>query len=247
MAGLTRRAVITGGGAMALALGSPAAFAQETRFFRIATGPIESGNFAIGTLIGNVVSAPPGSRDCERGGSCGVPGLIAVTQTTAGAVANIDAIRDHRFESGLCQADIAYWAYHGTGLYRKHGAVRNIRALANLYPETLHVVVRRAAGIKEFRQLRGKTVSLGEHDSGTLVPSRALLQSLGIAEREIKAQFLKPAEAGDALREGKLDAFFEMSGTPSALVSDLAANVEIDLLKIEGPLAQRLLAAYPFF
>jgi hypothetical protein len=57
--------------------------AQEPRFFRIATGPTESSLFQVGALIGQVVSSPPGSRECDRGGSCGVPGLIAVTQTTA--------------------------------------------------------------------------------------------------------------------------------------------------------------------
>ena len=134
MTGLSRRAAIVRGAAFsaAAAFARPG-FAQETRFFRIATGPIESGNFAIGTLIGNIVSAPPGSRDCDRGGSCGVPGLISVTQTTPGALANIEAVRAQRFESGLCQADIAYWAYHGSGPFRRQGAVRSVPAIANLY------------------------------------------------------------------------------------------------------------------
>jgi uncharacterized protein len=237
-----------GGGVLLAAAGllRPAA-AQQTRFFRIGTGPVESGNFAIGTLLGNVVSAPAGARDCSRGGTCGVPGLIAITQTTPGAVANVEAIRDHRFESGLCQADIAYWAYHGTGLFQKQGAVPNLRAIANLYPEALHVVVRRSAGIRDFRQLRGKRVSLGERSSGTLVTARAVLQAMGVAERDLRAQFLAPAAAADALRDGTLDAFFEMSGMPSAVTADLSAAAEIDLLPIEGAAAQRLLGAYPFF
>lgn len=234
--------------AAVLRLGWPQpSWAQQTRFFRIGAGQVESGNFSIGTLIGNVVSAPPGARDCDRGGGCGVPGLIVITQTTAGAVANIDAIRDHRFESGLCQADIAYWAYHGTGPFRRQGAVENLRAIANLYPEALHVVVRRGARIRELRQLRGKTVSLGERESGTLVTARAVLQSAGVGERDIRAQFLAPAAAADAMRDGKLDALFEMSGTPSGVIGDLAATTEIDLLSLDGPAAQRLLATYPFF
>lgn len=261
MAGLSRRALLAGGGVLlapilagaggraprAAAAGLPAARAQEAKFFRIATGPTESGYFAIGTLLGNVVSSPPGARDCERGGSCGVPGLIAVTQTTAGAVANVDAIRNGRVESALCQADIAYWAYHGTGLYRKEGAVKNLRAVANLYPEALHIVVRREAGIRELRGLRGKTVSLGDKDSSTLVAARAVLQAAGVPERNLKARFLKPQEAADALRDGRVDAFFEMSGLPSPVIHDLAKAAAIDLLPIAGEFAQRLTAAYPFF
>lgn len=225
----------------------PKAGAQEARFFRISTGPTESGYFAVGTLLGNVISSPPGARDCERGGSCGVPGLIAVTQTTPGAIANIEAIRDGKVESALCQADIAYWAYHGTGLYRKEGAVKNLRAIANLYPEALHIVVKRGSGIRELRHLRGKTVSLGDRDSGTLVTARAVLQAAGVPERALKAQFLAAQEAADALRAGRIDAFFEMSGLPSPVIADLAADTEIDLLPIGGDFARRLMASYPFF
>ncbi len=94
--------MMTGSCALAAALSSgvrigPAA-AQEPRFFRIATGPVDSSYFAVGSLIGNVTSSPPGARDCERGGSCGVPGLIAVTQTTAGPLANIELIGSKRLE-----------------------------------------------------------------------------------------------------------------------------------------------------
>ena len=246
MAGLTRRTVLAGGGAL-LAAPLTRAWAQDARFFRIATGPTESGYFEIGTLLGNLVSSPPGARECDRGGSCGVPGLIAVTQTTPGAIANVEAIRTQRMESALCQADIAYWAYHGTGLYRRQGAVRDLRAIANLYPEALHIVLRRAAGIREFRQLRGKTVSLGDKDSSTLVSARAVLQAAGLQEKDIKPRFLKPAEAADAMRDGRIDAFFDMSGMPSPTIADLARDTPVDLLPIDGTLAKRLMASYPFF
>lgn len=248
MVGLSRRDFVKGGGILlALAGGVRPGWTQQARFFRIGAGLVESANFAVSTLIGNLVSSPPGSRDCDRGGSCGVPGLIVITQTTAGDVANVDAIRTRRLESGLCQADIAYWAYHGTGLFKREGAVQNLRAIANLYPEALHVVARRAAGLRDLRQLKGKAVSLGERDSGTLVTARAVLQTLGVAERDVRAQFLTPAAAADAMRDGKIDAFFEMSGIPSAVVADLARSTDIDLLGIDGQAFQRLVGSHPFF
>jgi TRAP transporter TAXI family solute receptor len=252
MVGLTRREFVKAGGiclafAGGVRLAPNPAFGQQARFFRIGAGPVESGNFAVGTLIGNIVSAPPGARDCDRGGSCGVPGLIVITQTTAGAVANVEAIRAKQLESGLSQADIAYWAYHGTGLFKRGGAVQNLRAIANLYPEALHIVVRRTAGIREMRQLKGKTVALGERDSGTLVTARAVLQTLGVAERDMRAQFLHPGAAADAMREGKIDAFFEMSGIPSPVVVDLARTTEVDLLSLNDAALKRLTGSFPFF
>src|SRR5215510_1023149 len=127
MVGLSRRQALglAAGASIFSTLGPhhARAQAQDPRFFRIATGPTESTLFQVGALIGQVVSSPPGSRECERGGSCGVPGLIAVTQTTAGAAANIDLIKTRRIDSGLCQANLAYWAYNGAGMYRLSGAV----------------------------------------------------------------------------------------------------------------------------
>jgi uncharacterized protein len=246
MAGLSRRTVLAGGGAL-LAAPLTRAWGQEARILRIAAGPTESGYFEVGTLLGNVVSSPPGGRDCDRGGSCGVPGLIAITQTTSGALANVEAIRAQRVESALCQADIAYWAYHGTGIYRRQGAVRDLRAIANLYPEAMHVVTRQTAGIKEFRQLRGKAVSLGDKDSSTLVTARAVLHAAGLQEKDLKVQYLKPADAADAMREGRIDAFFDMAGTPSPVIVDLARAMAVTLLPVDGTFARRLMASYPFF
>lgn len=243
MAGGTA-AVLTGGLRPRGAEAQPVAPAQ---FFRIATGPTESSYFAAGTLIGNLVSSPPGSRDCARGGSCGVPGLIAVTQTTAGSLANIELIATRKLESGLCQADIAYWAFHGTGLYAKKGAVRNLRAIAALYPETMHVVVREESGIRDFKQLKGRNVSLGEKDSATLVNARTVLQSIGIGERDIKAQFLKPGQAADSLVEGRIDAFFDTAAVPSGVVRDLASHIEIAVLPVAGAMARKLRQTHPFF
>ncbi|MGQ0661977.1 MAG: TAXI family TRAP transporter solute-binding subunit [Pseudomonadota bacterium] len=246
MAGVSRRTVMAGGGAFLASVASGLPGAQEGRFFRIASGPTESSSFAIGTLIGNVVSSPPGARECERGGSCGVPGLIAVTQSTAGSLANVEAVAAGRFESGLCQADIAYGAYNGTGLFQRRGAVTNLRAIANLYPEIVHVVLPKDSGVRAFRQLRGKTVSLGERESGTLATARAILHTLGVPERDLKPQFLKPGEAADALSDRRIDAFFEMAGAPSPTIQELAAATEIELLEIAGQTAHRLRGAHPF-
>jgi TRAP-type uncharacterized transport system substrate-binding protein len=61
---------------------SAVADAQEAKFFRIGTGGAGGTYFPIGGLIANAISAPPGSMPCDKGGACGVPGLVAIAQTT---------------------------------------------------------------------------------------------------------------------------------------------------------------------
>ncbi|MBL8831262.1 MAG: TAXI family TRAP transporter solute-binding subunit [Rhodospirillales bacterium] len=233
------------GSAAALAgIARPAA-AQDANFFRIASGPTESSMFQVASLIGQAASSPPGSRDCARGGPCGVPGLIVVNQTTAGSLANIDLVAGGRIDSALCQADLAYWAFHGTGPWARREAVRNLRAIANLYPETLHLVVRRAAGITDVRGLRGKSVAVGERESGTAIAARAVLQAAGLGERDVRPQYVTAAQAVEAMGENKLDAFFLTAGVPSQFIADLAEQLEISILPLNGQ-AARLRATQPF-
>ena len=45
-------------------------------------------------------------------------------------------------ESGFVQADVAFNAYAGKGRFAKTGPVPQLRAIANLYPESIHLVAR---------------------------------------------------------------------------------------------------------
>lgn len=229
-------------------MSAPAALSQvsETTFFRIGTGSTGGTYFPIGGLLANAISSPPGSRPCDRGGSCGVPGLIAVAQSTEGSVANVDAIAAGRLESGLSQSDIAYWAYRGTGIYRNKGKVAGLRAIANLYSESLHLVVRRGAGIRKVADLRGKRVSVGPKESGTRVDAGIVLQAHGLEAADLSLRFLKPGPAGDMLRAGDLDAFFFVAGTPAVAISELAEHTDIALVPIAAPDALRISKRFPF-
>ena len=92
--------------------------AQDMQFFRIGTGGVTGTYYPIGGLIADIISNPPGARPCDKGGSCGVPGLVAIAQSSNGSVANVDAIRSGALESGFAQSDVAHWAYTGTGIYK---------------------------------------------------------------------------------------------------------------------------------
>ncbi len=101
----------------ALIFGATAAasFAQEIKFFTIGTGGTGATYYPVGGVIANAISNPPGSRPCDEGGSCGVPGLIASAVSSRGSVDNVNAIVSGLRDSGFAQSDVASWAYTGTG------------------------------------------------------------------------------------------------------------------------------------
>ena len=242
---INRRTALLGGLA-ATAGGLPTA-AQEITFFRIGTGATAGTYFPIGGLIANAISNPPGSRSCADGGSCGVPGLVATAVASNGSVANVNAIASGSMQSAFTQSDVAYWAFNGTGIYDGRPKVDVLRAIANLYPESFHLVVRRGSGIKTMADLKGKRMSVDEPGSGTLVDARLILAAYGLTEKDIKAEYLKPQQAADKLRDGALDAFFSVGGWPLGAIAELAATTGIDLVPIDGPEAEKLIKQYSFF
>ncbi len=243
---ITRRGMLAAGMAGA-GLGALPARSQDITFFRILTGGTVGTYFPIGGVIANAISNPPGSRPCNEGGSCGVPGVVATSVTSNGSVANVGAIAGGKAQSGFVQSDIAYWAYTGTGTYDGHQKFDTLRAIANLYPESIHLVARKGAGIKSVPDLRGKRVSLDEPGSGTLVDARLILAAFGLREQDFKAEYLRAQQVADSLKAGEIDAFFSVSGYPQSSVADLAVTSEIELVPIAGPEIDKLLQSYTFF
>lgn len=226
---LMKRMVVVALSALAMA-----GAAQAQQFFRIGTGGTAGTYYPVGGMIANAVSQP---------------GKIVVTaQASNGSVANVNAIAGGALESGFSQADVATWAQKGTGMYEGKPNVPGLRLIANLYPESVHIVARKGAGIKTVADLKGKRVALDEPGSGTLVNARAILAAYGIKEADIKPEYIKPNQAGDKLKDGALDAFFFTGGAPAGAIAELASSgTGIELVPIDGAPAEALRKASPFF
>ncbi len=233
--------------AAAVGLFVQGAAAQEMSFFRIGTGGTAGTYYPIGGLIANSISNPPGSRACDDGGSCGVPGLIATAVASNGSVGNINAINGGQMEAGFTQSDVAYWAQTGTGLWEGQPAVEKLRLIANLYPESIHLVARADAGIESVADLKGKRVSLDEPGSGTLVDAKIILEGYGLSESDVKAEYLKPDQAADRMRDNAMDAFFFVGGYPAGAIAELSSQHDVKLIPIDGEAADKLREKYSFF
>jgi TRAP transporter TAXI family solute receptor len=220
--------------------------AQQSRYFRIGTANTTGTYFQVGGVLASAISAPAALPNCQPGGSCGVSGLIAIAQATQGSVENVQLLGRGQLDSALVQADIASWAFHATSIYANN-PVRGLRAIAALFPENLHVIVRREGPIQSLRDLKGRRVGLGEKESGTLIDARLLLEAASLKERDLKAEYLGLGEAAAGLRGGTLDAFVLIGGTPLPAIADLASTTAIRLLPVSGEIAQRLTIRDPLF
>ena len=250
MLGWAGATLATSLGAAALGLDKAAAqqaAAPEARFFRIGAGNLGGVNYPIARALAQALSNPPGSPSCDKPGGCGVPDLVAVAQSTRGSIANLQAIAGGSLDSAFVQADIAFWAFTGTRSFADKAPLDALRAIANLFPEDLQIVVRKGAEVETARDLKGKRVSLDEEGSGTLTTARLVLEAFGLGEADLQARYVPPDQAVSAMQDGSLDAMFLFAGFPAPAISELAQNVAIDLVPIAGPPAEALRRQYGFF
>ncbi len=230
-----------------LLVGRPlSATAQDIRFLRLGTGRTSGAYFPVGGVIASAISNPPGSRPCDRGGSCGVPGLIAVAQSTMGSVDNLERLRAKGLDLAISQADVAYAAHSGTESFSEQAPFAGLRAIAALYKESMHLVVRRETGIAGVTDIVGKRISLGEMGSGTLVTVRQVLNAVGVTEEAVQARYEGPGSSSDLLAAGEIDGYFFFGGEPVAAVSDLMGRAEIDVVPIEGQKVEDMVNASPY-
>jgi hypothetical protein len=211
-----------------------AALAEEPRFFRIGTAATGGSFFEVGGIVAGAISRPASGPACGRGGSCGVPGLVAVAQATPGSIENLRLINSGQIESGFAQADLAAWAYNGEKLFTDGGKLRRLRTIASLFPVSAHLVVLAQSPIRTLSDLKGKTVSLGEAGSGTAADAEVVLQAAGLGQSDFTRRNLRPGPAAEELKAGTLDAFFLVGGYPVPVIRDLAQTASIRLIPIEG-------------
>jgi hypothetical protein len=121
-----------------------------------------------------------------------------------------------------------------------------LRAIANLYQESLHIVVRADSAINAVADLRDKRISLGGRGSGTRATAVLVLDAYGVGERKFAGQQLTIEKACAQLRDSMIDAIFFVGGPPVPALVDLAQTTALRLLPVAGDEASTLRGTYPF-
>jgi hypothetical protein len=153
-----------------------------------------------------------------------LPDVEATAEVTAASVDNLKLVRDHKSDIAFTLADTLDDAVAGRGAFARRGPVP-ARVLAVLYDNYTHVVASGASGAARVADLAGKHVSVGAAGSGTELIATRVLRAAGLDPgRDITPVNLGVSQSVDALKDGKIDAFFWSGGVPTASVLDLAST-----------------------
>lgn len=196
-----------------------AACSSQQAFLSIATGGTGGVYYPYGGGLAKIISE-------------NIPGVQANAEVTGASVDNLKLLQQGRADLAFTLADTLAEAVKGTGPFASTGAVP-ARTIAILYQNFTHIVVLEESGIGGVADLRGRNVSVGSPGSGTELIATRVLEAAGLdAQRDIRRQALGVAESVNALKDGKLDAFFWSGGLPTPAVQDLAgtSGIRIRLL-----------------
>ncbi|HEY5966129.1 MAG TPA: TAXI family TRAP transporter solute-binding subunit [Xanthobacteraceae bacterium] len=215
---MKRRGLVLGALVTGAALFGGVALAQQLNI-AIATGGTGGVYYPLGGGMANVLTKY-------------VPGAAATARVTGGSVDNLKLIGSKQSEVALVMVDAALDALKGEDKFK--GNKVEVRTLMVLYPNRMHVVTVEGKGIEKMSDLKGKRVSTGSPGSATEVMAFRVIEGAGLdKDKDMRRERLGVAESTNAIKDGKIDAYFWVGGLPTAAVTDLAASPGIKIKLID--------------
>ncbi len=170
-----------------------------------------------------------------------VHGIRCSVESTGGSTYNLNAISAGELDMGVAQSDWQYHAYNGTSKFEKQGPNKDLRAVFSVHPEPFTVVARKDSGIKNFDDLKGKRVNIGNPGSGQRGTMEVVMGEKGWTTKDFKlASELKSAEQSSALCDNKIDAIVFTVGHPSGSIKEATTSCDSVLVNVDGPVIDAL-------
>ncbi len=193
--------------------------AAQQRTLSIATGGTGGVYYPLGGGLANILTKA-------------LPGVQATAEVTGGSVDNLKLIGSGQAELAFTMVDATRDAYKGEDKVK--GNKVDVRALAVLYPNRMHVVSVEGRGVEKMADLKGKRVSTGSPGSATEVMAFRVIEAAGLdKDKDMRRERLGVAESVNAIKDGKIDAFFWVGGLPTAAVTDLGATPGVKIKMID--------------
>jgi len=209
----------------------------EQQFITIGTGGVTGVYYPTGGSICRLVNKGRKMHNIR----CSV-------ESTGGSVYNINTIKAGELDMGVAQSDWQYHAYNGTSKFKDAGPFKALRAVFSVHPEPFTVVARADSGIKNFMDLKGKRVNIGNPGSGQRGTMEVLMGALGWTNKDFAlASELKASEQSKALCDNKIDAMIYTVGHPSGSIKEAVTSCDSVLVEVSGPVVDKLVADNDFY
>lgn len=215
-----------------LVLAATVAFAADAKRLTMATGGTSGVYFPLGGAISQMLTNKSN-------------GAVSITaQATGASGENMRLTEANEVDIAMVQNDVAHAAYNGLEPFKSK--LGNVRALARLYPEYLHVVASKDSQVKSLQDFKGKKVSVGARGSGNEVNCRQIFGFYGLDYNNITPIFLPYGETADQFKDRALDGFIFTIGTPNPAIQDITTAQDVVFVPLDGAKSDEVVAKFPY-
>jgi TRAP transporter TAXI family solute receptor len=175
-----------------------------------------------------------------------VPNLDVSVTATGGSVENIRRVNGGEADMGLSFASDVHEAFYGQEKF-KDKPLTNYRSVGVVFVGVAHAITYADSGIRSVQDLAGKRVAVGTPGSGTFASAERVFRSLGVWDKINRIPLLG-AQAGEAMSDGKADAFFWTGPEPDRVTMEAATKKPIRAIDIYTPATKTdFFKQYPYF
>jgi len=164
-------------------------------------------------------------------------GVNTVAEVTEGGEANILLVKEGKHHIGYTTISSFLTAVKEKGF--------PLKVLMVPYIAYSHIVTTEESGIKSVYDIKGKRVNIGQPGGITMSVALDIFEAAGLVpDRDFKVfNYPVGTASADALKDGKIDVYFQTAGLPLGPVIDLATTPGIKLVLVEhGELIDKLAA-----
>ncbi len=199
------------------------ATAQEERNYLLATASTGGTYYPVGVALSTLtkVKLQPGQK------------INMSAINSAGSGENVRLLRENEAQFGILQGLFGYYAATGTGPVEADGPQENLRSVSMLWSNVEHFVVKKeyaeTGTVEDFFKLKGKAVSMGRQNSGTIGSNDVLMGNLGAdMETEYDLAFMGYTPSAEALQNGNIEGMSTPAGVPVGAVTQALAALGDD-------------------
>lgn len=229
-----RRGALVAMGAAALGLagllaaGGPAVAQQEEQNYLLATASTGGTYYPVGVALATLAKVK-----LQPSHNINISAI-----SSAGSGENVKMLRENEVQFAILQGLFGAEAWTGTGEFEKEGPQDGLRSVTMLWPNVEHFVIRKeftkTGTIEDMEGLKGRKVSMGAQNSGTLGSNRTILNNLGFdLERDFDLVYMGYNPSAEALQNGQIDAMSTPAGPPVTAVTRAMAAMGGDLVVLD--------------
>lgn len=214
----------------ALMTSAPALRAQE--FVNVLTGGTSGVYYPLGVALSEIYAA-------------GIEGSRTQVQATKASVENLNLLAQGKGEIAFALGDSVAMAWEGNAEAGFPAPLKNLRAIAAIYPNYIQIVAETASGATTLADLKGMTLSVGAPASGTELNARALFAAAGMTYGDLaRVEYLPFGESAELIKNRQIQATLQSAGLGVAAIKDLATTHEITVIGIPAEVVEKIGAPF---